>query len=76
MPDNDAPKKPTIDERLEAIAQSLELVATMQRDNERQFNERFAKIAHALEQDGENIRALVRIAEAHQRRIERLEDQQ
>lgn len=83
MPDETDPKRPTIDERLEAVNQTLELVASMQLDNEKRFedvammqrdneerwNKRFAEIA-------ESIGALARIAEIHEHRITGLEDQQ
>ncbi len=66
----------TIDQRLdrlterhEALTQSIEL---MHRD----WQERWTAVAAALQQDAENIRALARIAEIHEQRIERLEDQQ
>ena len=69
MPDNADPKRPTIDERLEAIIQTVELTAAMQRDNEERWNKRFAEIA-------ESIRGLARIAEIHEHRISHLEDEQ
>ncbi len=63
----------TIDERLdrlterhEALTQSIEL---MHRDWEKQWQQ----IAAALPQDAENIRALARIAETHERRLPHLE---
>ena len=68
-------QKPTIDQRLErlterheALTQSIEL---MHRD----WQERWTAVTAALQQDAENIRALARIAEAHERRIEHLEGQ-
>jgi hypothetical protein len=76
MPDNADPKRPTFDERLEAIRQTLELTVAMHIDNDKEFRERFAQIAKLQEQDGEHIRALVRIAEIHHERLSRLEDQQ
>jgi hypothetical protein len=52
----------TIDERIEALTMNLEL-ATKE-----------IKALHALaRQDGENIRALARIAEIHERRLTTLE---
>ena len=82
MPDNADPKRPNIDERLEAIKQTLELTVAMHIDNDREFRERFAvdkrfaEIARLQEQDGEHIRALVRIAEIHHERLFRLEGDQ
>jgi hypothetical protein len=70
MPDN-ADRKPTIDERLdrlterhEALTETVELIAVMQRENEA----RFAQIAANQERDAEHINALVRIAEIHEHR--------
>jgi hypothetical protein len=73
MPDNADSKRPTIDERLDAITQTLELAAAMHFDNDKEFRERFAEIAKAQKQDGEHIRALVRIAEIHEQRLSHLE---
>lgn len=76
MPDNADPKRPTIDERLdrlterhEALTQTVELTAAMQRDNEERWNKRFAEIA-------ESIRGLARIAEIHEHRLSHLEGEQ
>jgi hypothetical protein len=62
----------TTDERLEllagrhqALAESVELMAL-----------RINDVITAINKDAENIRALVRLAELHQTRIERLEDRQ
>jgi hypothetical protein len=86
MPDDAAPKPRTIDERLDGLTQTLEIIGAMQQDNQKRFEEvammqldnekRFAEIATALQQDAENIRALARIAELHDRRLTGLEDQQ
>ncbi len=59
-----------IDERLEALVQTVELIAAMQRDSEKRIDE----ITTAINRDGENIRALARIAEIHHERLSRLED--
>jgi hypothetical protein len=69
MPDNAEPKRPTIDERICAVVQSLELTAAMQRDNERRFDIRFGPILDGLER-------LSHIAEIHERRISHLEGDQ
>ena len=80
MPDNADPKPPTFDERLEAINQTLELVAATQLDNEKRFEKRFDEITTTLQQivvnqkrDGEHILALARIAEIHEHRLTNLE---
>ena len=72
MPDK-ASRKPTIDERLdrlterhEALTQTVELTAAMQRDNEERWQKRFGEIA-------ESIRGLARIAEIHEHRLSGLE---
>ena len=52
----------TIDERIEALALSLELLTRDVQD-----------LKIVAQQDGENIRALARIAEIHERRISHLE---
>ncbi|MDQ6698689.1 MAG: hypothetical protein M3Z36_00715 [Acidobacteriota bacterium] len=59
----------TIDERLEALTESCELLLAHTLEQGRQID------AHTkqLERDGEHIRALARIAEIHERRLERLE---
>ena len=76
MPDSPDPKPRTIDERLdrlmerhEALTQTVELTAVVQRDNDERWNKRFAEIAEA-------IRGLARIAEIHEHRISRLEDEE
>jgi hypothetical protein len=87
MPDNADPKKPrTIDERLDGLTQTVEIIAAMQVDNEKRFaqnEERFAEIAVTLKEilanqkrDAEHILALVRIAELHDRRLTHLEGDQ
>ena len=80
--DNQTPK-PTIDDRIEAVVQTLELVAAMQRDNEKrladsdqrwteraaQWDQRFEKVMNGLER-------LTHVAESHERRLSDLEGQQ
>jgi hypothetical protein len=61
----------TIDERLEALTMSLELVS---RESEAQ-RIKIEMLITASQQDGENIRALARIAEIHERRLTNLEGQ-
>ncbi len=58
-----------IDERLQAITINLELLS---RDHE-DTNRRVRALLTAVEKDSENIRALARIAELHDRRLTDLE---
>jgi hypothetical protein len=66
----------TIDERIQALTMNLELIS---RDVEslrakgEDHDERIEKLITAAQQDGENIRALARIAEAHEHRLTDLE---
>ncbi len=85
----------TIDERLEAVAVQLDQLTRIHIDNDREYRERFERLAEAQEknardiqglardlekvhglllQDAEHIRAVVRIAELHHERLNRLED--
>ena len=73
----------TIDERIEALTQSLELLASMHSDLEKQTDARFAettaKFAETTAKFAETlgfINRLAHIAEVHDQRIERLEDTQ
>lgn len=59
----------TIDERLEALAQSLEVLQGMQMDNEK----RFTTITRNFEVVLEALQSLERTAAAHERRISHLE---
>jgi hypothetical protein len=66
----------TIDERLDrlterhaALTQSVELLAIETRES----RESITSLMSAIAQDSENIRALARIAEIHERRITHLE---
>jgi hypothetical protein len=69
-----------IDQRLEALTQTVELIAAMQHDNEARWEKRFGEVTAAIQanseniqKDGENIRALARVAEIHHERLTRLE---
>jgi hypothetical protein len=75
MSTNDQTPKPTIEERLEAVVETLELVAAMQRDHEkalesanRKWDERFDKLMSAVE-------TLTQVAQSHERRLSGLEGQ-
>jgi hypothetical protein len=70
----------TIDERLEALTQSLELIAHMQQAEEKRAAERddktdqrISRILDVVEKQAGNIDKLAAIAHDHQQRIERLE---
>jgi len=66
----------TIDERIASLTMNLELLS---RDHEalrarhEATDRRVAALLTAVEQDAENIRGLVRIAELHERRLTDLE---
>jgi hypothetical protein len=71
----------TIDERLEALTQSLELLASLHKDLEKQtadgFAETRAQFAETRAQFAETrqfINQLAHIAEAHGQRLDRLEE--
>ena len=66
-----------IDERIEALVMSVELLTHDVRDltrDVRDLTRDVGGLSTAVQQDGENIRALARIAEIHHQRITRLED--
>ena len=72
----------TIDERLQALTMNLELFSrdleSMREKAEaedKRIQKRIEMLITAAQQDGENIRALARIAEAHERRLTDLEGQ-
>jgi hypothetical protein len=60
----------TIDERLEALTQTVEIIAGMQRDNERRFAETDRRMAQVLEA----ITQLGHIAESRDHGLDNLED--
>ena len=59
----------TIDERIGALTQSVELLSQMHQDNEKRYDRMFQRL---LEMDAR----LIRIIEDHEHRIRRLEDEQ
>jgi hypothetical protein len=61
-------------ERHEALTQSIELMQHDWQTHQAEWEARWTKIAAAIQQDGENIRALARIAEIHERRLTHLEE--
>jgi hypothetical protein len=67
----------TIDERLEAVTMNLELMSHNQEAQDKRIELLTAvteKLVTAVERDAENIRALARIAEAHEQRLTDIED--
>jgi len=65
------------EERLDRIENILEQMAARQQYHDEaleRHDEQIRNLIAAVAADGENIRALARIAEAHQRRITHLED--
>lgn len=61
----------TMDERLEALTQTVELIAHTQIKSD----ERIEKLTALMAETGGFINQLARIAENHERRLERLEGQ-
>lgn len=59
----------TIDERLEALTHSLELLASMQIETER----RMARLADQVNQIGAATESLIMVAHQHETRIAELE---
>ena len=56
----------TIDERIEALTQSVELLSQMHQDNEKRYNRMFEQLVSMNER-------LVRIVEDHEGRIRRMQ---
>jgi hypothetical protein len=63
----------TIDERLEALTQSMELFQAMNVDNEKRYEKHFAVITRNFEIVLDSLKSLERTAAAHERRISDLE---
>jgi methyl-accepting chemotaxis protein len=79
MPDETGRPKPTIEERLEAITQTLELVAIQNEQNTKAIGRVDAQIEKLTGIVEKLTRAMTTLAEAmadHHRRIRRLEDPQ
>jgi hypothetical protein len=70
MPEEPRPR-PTIDQRLEALTQTVEILAGMQRENEK----RFGQVTHNFEVVLDSIKRLENIAVAHEQRLDRIEGQ-
>jgi hypothetical protein len=74
---------PSFEEHMQAVARNLDTLTKIHLDNDREYRERFDRLSAEIEQlkvtaqqDGENIRALARIAEIHERRLGDLEGPQ
>jgi prefoldin subunit 5 len=80
---DEQPRKRTIDERIDALTMNVELIshdveslrASMAelRVSTSELRVSTSELAAASKQDGENIRALARIAEIHERRLSAIE---
>ena len=66
----------TIDERLEALTQSVELLAHMHRENEQRLNEKFAILADTMNRVGRIIEIHEHRLDSHEDRLDRLEGEQ
>ena len=76
MADNADPKRPTFEERLEALRRTLELAAAMRRESDKRFETRSDETARLQNQTGERLAALLRIAEDRLDRRSRADEQQ
>jgi hypothetical protein len=63
-----------LSERVDAIAQSVELLATLHRDLEKETAARFAETNRLMNQTLGFINRLAHIAEAHEQRPDNLEN--
>ena len=61
-------------ERHEALTQSVELWMASQRETAERHDREIAKLTMLMTETGEFIHSLARIAEPHERRIEKLEE--
>ena len=73
--DNPTPKT-TIDERLQAVVETLELVAAMQRDHEKQLATSDQRWTERSAQWDKRFDKLLTIVESHERRLTHLEGDQ
>lgn len=67
------PNLPNIDQRLEALVQSVEPMARMMQDNERRSEERLNRIDGRIDRMLDGIEKLTHVAESHERRLNSLE---
>ena len=64
----------TIDERLETLTQTVELLAQMHADTERASSQKFAVLAESTTQLMDTMNRLGRIIEMHEHRLDSHED--
>jgi hypothetical protein len=67
----------TIDERLEALTETVGIIAAMQKDNERRFAETDRRMAETDRRLGQVLQAITQlgnIAESHDHRLDNLEN--
>jgi hypothetical protein len=76
MSTNDPAPRPTIDERLQAVVETLELVAAMQRDHEKQLAASDERWDQRTAQWDARFDKLLTIVESHERRLSDLEGHQ
>ena len=66
----------TIEQKLEALTQTVELLARMHVDHEREYHERSMRTDRRLAQLMEAVTRLTNIDEAHEERLDNIESQQ
>jgi oligoribonuclease (3'-5' exoribonuclease) len=69
----------TTDERIDALTQSVELLASMHKDNEKkmvEFSQKHTKLEGLVSQIAEGTARLLHAVEAHEQRISNLEGNQ
>jgi len=64
----------TIDERLESLAQSLEVWQHMQMDASKEYNERFLSLEKLFRANEERFRSLEKLSRANEERVAQLMD--
>ncbi|HEX3879687.1 MAG TPA: hypothetical protein VHW24_22040 [Bryobacteraceae bacterium] len=66
----------TIEQKLDALTQTVELLARMHVDHENQYHERSMRTDQRLAQLMEAVTRLTNIDEAHEERLDNIEGQQ
>lgn len=61
------------DERIEALTQSVELLASIQRDSQKRSDQRLARLEQLVTEIAEGTARLLRAVESHEHRISDLE---